>query len=170
MPLLLTKLHMPAARPGWVGRSRLFARLDQVSGGQTVLLSAPAGYGKTALLAQWIDSRGPRSAGGGHVFAWLALDEADNDPVRFWTYLVAALQTCPDAGSLGSGFLEMVQAPQAPSLEQSLVLLLNKIAQAPGQIGMVLDDYHTITEKQVHASLGFFIEHLPSNLILVIAG
>lgn len=170
MPLLLTKLHMPSVRQGWVERPRLFARLDQVSGGQTVLLSTPAGYGKTALLAQWIASRGPRSAAGGHAFAWLALDEADNDPVRFWAFLVAALQTCPDAASLGSGFLEMVQAPQAPSLEQSLVLLLNEIAQAPGQMGLVLDDYHTINEKQVHASMGFFIEHLPSNLILVIAG
>jgi LuxR family maltose regulon positive regulatory protein len=177
VPLLLTKLHIPAARPGWVGRPRLFARLDQVSGGQTALLSAPAGYGKTTLLAQWIASRGPRlaaneplSAEGERAFAWLALDEADNDPVRFWSYLVAALQTCPEAGSLGNGFLEMVQAPQAPSLEQSLVLLLNEIEQAPGRLGVVLDDYHAITEKQVHASLGFFIEHLPSNLILILAG
>ncbi len=170
IPLLLTKLHIPDARPGWVGRPRLFARLDQVSGGQTALLSAPAGYGKTALLAQWVASRAARSAAGEPAFAWLALDEADNDPVRFWSYLVAALQTCPQAGSLGSGFLEMVQAPQAPSLEQSLVLLLNEIEQAPGRLGVVLDDYHTITEKQVHASLGFFIEHLPSNLILILAG
>jgi LuxR family transcriptional regulator, maltose regulon positive regulatory protein len=170
MPLLLTKLHIPAARPGWVGRPRLFARLDQVSGGQTALLSAPAGYGKTALLAQWIASRTISLAEGGRTFAWLALDEADNDPVRFWSYLVAALQTCPEAGSLGSGFLEMVQAPQAPALEQSLVLLLNEIEQVPGRLGVVLDDYHTITEKPVHASLGFFIEHLPSNLVLILAG
>jgi len=169
MPLLLTKLHVPAARAGWVPRSRLFARLDQVSGGQTALLSAPAGYGKTALLAQWIAGDGCRLAGG-RPFGWLALDEGDNDPVRFWSYLVAALQTLPDAGSLGSAFLEMMQAPQAPSLEQSLVLLLNEISQAPGQMGVVLDDYHSISEKQVHASLGFFIEHLPANLILVIAG
>ena len=168
LPLLLTRMHIPTPRSQWVQRPRLFERFTQLRGGQCMLLSAPAGYGKTTLLAQWIaeDSPGHRNK----HYAWLTLDGADNDPMRFWSYLVTALQTFPEVNELGNSLIEMLHAPQPPALEQTLVLLLNEISRVPGELVLVLDDLHTITEKLVLNSLGFFIEHLPENLSLILVG
>src|SRR5688500_714327 len=107
-PILATKLYIPPPPPNVVVRNRLIERLNEgLSAGRTpgvTLISAPAGFGKTALVSDWV-------AGGGRPTAWLSLDEGDNDPTRFLTYLVAALQTV--APNLGEGVLEILQAAQS---------------------------------------------------------
>jgi LuxR family maltose regulon positive regulatory protein len=117
IPLLTTKLLIPPRRPrdSVVDRSRLADRLTAATGQRLTLISAPAGFGKSTLLSEWI----PRSE---HCVAWLSLDTNDNDPVRFWTYVIAALQGLqPD---LGASALVLLEAPQLP-IETILTLLLN---------------------------------------------
>jgi LuxR family maltose regulon positive regulatory protein len=162
-PRLLTKLFTPDARPEWIDRPRLYERLDQAAARGFAVLSAPAGYGKTALLAGWLRRpAAPRAA-------WVSLDAADNDPVRFWADVLAALRTLPAFSSAGQGFSEWLHAPQPPPLDACLVLLLNEITQAAAEVILVLDDYHAVTEPAVHASLDYCLEHLPANLHPIIA-
>ena len=129
------------------------------------LISAPAGFGKTTLLSEWIagcEQRDPKV----HV-AWLSLDEGDNDPPRFLTYLIAALQTIDAA--IGKGMLGLLQSPQPPPTESILTALLNEIATIPDHFLLVLDDYHVIDSKPVDQALTFLLEHLPPQVHLVIA-
>ncbi|MGB8212337.1 MAG: LuxR C-terminal-related transcriptional regulator [Anaerolineales bacterium] len=168
LPILLTKLHIPPARTGWVRRERLFERLAQAARLKGISLSAPAGYGKTALLAGWIANCQAQSVP--LRFAWLSLDEGENDPVRFWRYCVAALQTCFPDGRLGKSFLDMLRPPQPNALEASLSLLINEILQVPEETILVLDDTQTIQAPEVLGSLFYFLEHLPENLHLILCG
>jgi LuxR family maltose regulon positive regulatory protein len=124
------------------------------------LLSAPAGFGKTTLVSEWV-------AGCGRPAAWLSLDEGDNDPTRFLTYLVAALQTV--AAIIGKGVLGVLQSPQPPPIESILTTLLNEITTIPEDFIFVLDDFHIIDSKPVDNALTFLIEHLPPQMHLVIA-
>jgi len=160
--LLATKLHMPAARPGQVLRLRLTARLDEGAARGLVLACAPAGYGKTVLLADWA-RRGEQST------AWLSLDEGDNDPARFWRHAVAALDRArPGIAERVSPLL----GPPAPASFQGLVTaLINDLAGQPSaeQALLVLDDYHVIGSQQVHQSLGFLLQHRPAGLCMVLA-
>ena len=123
-PILATKLFIPPARPGVVPRPRLIERLNQglAKGCKLTLISASAGFGKTTLVSEWI-------AGCGQPVAWLSLDEADNDPTRFLTYLVAAIQTV--APKIGAGVMAALQSPQPPSAESLLTALLNEIVALP---------------------------------------
>ena len=125
-PILATKLYIPPPRPKFVLRPRLIERLNEglSSGCKLTLISAPAGFGKTTLVSEWI-------AGCERPIAWLSLDEGDNDPTRFLTYLIAALQTI--IANIGAGVLGMLQSPQPPSSESILTTLLNEIATDPGQ-------------------------------------
>ena len=124
------------------------------------LISAPAGFGKTTLVSEWLaDCERP--------VAWLSLDEGDNDPTRFLTYLVAALQTI--ASNIGAGVLAVLQAPQPPPTEVILTALLNEITTIPDHFILVLDDYHVIDSKPVDNALTFLLEHLPPQMHLVIA-
>jgi len=155
--LLATKLHVPGPRPGFVVRPRLAGAL----GGGLVLVCAPAGFGKTALLADWLRS-------GGRPVAWLSLDAGDNDPVRFWRHVVAAL----DRARPGTGErVALLFAPAPSSFEGLVTALINELAAQSGEnpIVLVLDDYHLIDARQVHASLAFLLEHLPPGLHLVLA-
>jgi ATP/maltotriose-dependent transcriptional regulator MalT len=155
--LLATKLHVPGLRPGFVARPRLARAL----GGGLVLVCAPAGFGKTALLADWLRS-------GGRPVAWLSLDVGDNDPVRFWRHVVAAL----DRARPGiSERIAPLLGPPASSFEGLVTALINELAALPGEneIVLVLDDYHLVDTRQVHASLTFLLEHLPPGLHLVLA-
>ena len=155
--LLATKLHVPGPRPGFVVRPRLVGAL----GGGLVLVCAPAGFGKTALLADWLRS-------GGRPVAWLSLDVGDNDPVRFWRHVVAALDRArPGIGERVAPLL----GPPASSFEGLVTALINELAAQPGEneIVLVLDDYHLVDSRQVHASLTFLLEHLPPGLHLVLA-
>jgi LuxR family transcriptional regulator, maltose regulon positive regulatory protein len=152
-PLLLTKLFIPPPRPGIVQRPRLIERLNEgiSSGRKLTLISAAAGFGKTTLVSEWI-------AGCGLPAAWLSLDEGDNDPTRFLTYFIAALQTLPPktgGANIGAGALAALQSPQPPSTESILTTLLNEIAAIPDNFILVLDDYHVIDSKQVDQALTF---------------
>ena len=156
--LLATKLHMPASRPGQVLRPRLTARLDEGLARGLILAAAPAGYGKTVLLADW-------ARRGDHSVAWLSLDAGDNDPARFWRHAVAALDRArPGTGERVAPLL----GPPAPTSFQGLVTaLINDLAGEEALL--VLDDYHVISAQHVHESLSFLVEHRPAGICVVLA-
>src|SRR5918992_2657525 len=162
-PLLETKLHIPRRRRGLVARPRLVERLRRASESRLTLVSAPAGFGKSTLLAEWLAAV---SAEGGST-AWLSLDESDNDPALFWSYLIGALQTA--AGGVGGHALSLLQSPQPP-IEAALVTLLNDLSAISDDVVLVLDDYHVIDSGDVQDGMAFLLEHLPPQLRLVIAG
>ena len=162
-PILATKLYIPPAGSNNVLRTRLIERLNkglQHTSGVT-LISAPAGFGKTTLMSEWIDDC-ERPA------AWLSLDEGDNDPTRFLAYLVAALRTI--AGNIGEEVLAALHAPQLqpPPIESILTDLLNEITNIPDNFILVFDDYHVIDSKPVDHAITFLLEHQPSQVHLVI--
>jgi LuxR family maltose regulon positive regulatory protein len=160
-PLLTTKLYIPPPRPSVVPRPRLIERLNEglTASRKLTLISASAGFGKTTLVSEWVASCG-------QPVAWLSLDEGDNDPARFLTYLVAALQTI--AANIGNGVLAILQSPQPPSIESILTTLLNEITILPDHFILVLDDYHVIDSKSVDNVLTFLLDHLPPQMHLVI--
>ncbi len=165
-PVLATKLFVPALRAQVVPRPRLLERMRDGlgSGRRLTLVSAPAGFGKTTLLGVWIaDSviRDPSSR-----VAWLSLDEGDNDPARFLTYLVAAVQGADPGLALEAPALAPGPSPLA---EPTLTALLNDIAKAPHQIILVLDDFHVIDSAPIQTAVTFLLDHLPSNLHLALA-
>ena len=164
-PILATKLYVPPLRPDIVRRSRLIDRLNLgLSRTPSVtLISAPAGFGKTTLVSEWIATLTPDLV----RVAWLSLDEGDNDPARFLMYFVAALQTI--APQIGAGVLAALQSPQPPPSETLLTTLLNEIAVIPDRVVLVLDDYHALDSKSLDQALTFLIDHLPPHLHLVIA-
>jgi LuxR family maltose regulon positive regulatory protein len=129
------------------------------------VVCAPAGFGKTTLLSEWIAMQG--AWGRASAAAWLSVDREDNDPDRFWTYFVAALQTVQPG--LGQRSLEMLETGRAPSIRAVLTTLVNDISKAKRDFVLVLDDYHEITSKSVHESLAFLVEHLPLRAHLVLA-
>jgi LuxR family maltose regulon positive regulatory protein len=159
-PILATKLYIPAPRPKVVFRPRLIERLNEGLHRKLTLISAPAGFGKTTLVSEWV-------AGCERPVAWLSLDEGDNDPTRFLVYLVAALQTI--AANIGKGVLGVLPSPQPPPTESILTALLNEIATVPDKFLLVLDDYHVIDSKPIDNALTFLLEHLPPQMRLVIA-
>ena len=158
--ILATKLYIPPHRSKIVLRPRLIERLNEGMHRKLTLISAPAGFGKTTLVSEWI-------AGCGRTVTWLSLDEGDNDPTRFLTYLVAALQTI--AANIGKGVLVILQSPQPPPIESILITLLNEITTISDSFILVLDDYHVINSKPVDKALAFLLEHLPPQMHLVIA-
>ena len=157
-----TKLHIPSVRAGIVSRDELVGLLVGGRGGKLTLLNAPAGFGKTTLLAQWCASPSEERA-----FAWVSLDEADNDPVRFWTCAIDALDG-PEPGT-GARAREALRASSAALQDVALPLLLNDLAGLGRPIVLVLDDYHLIHEDQVHSSIEFLLRHLPEDVHLAIA-
>ena len=167
MSLLITKLCIPPVRPERVSRPRLIERLNAGLLGRgsnfarrLTLVSAPAGFGKTTLVTEWLSGIGlPRT--------WLSLEEGDNDPVRFFAYLVAALQGIDR--DIGQAAQAMSQAPQPPPPEALLTSLINDLATVPHVFILVLDDYHLIHTLPIHQMLTFLLEHQPPKLHLVIA-
>jgi LuxR family maltose regulon positive regulatory protein len=159
-PILATKLYIPPPRPKAVLRPRLIERLDEGLHRKLILVCAPAGFGKTTLLGEWVAAL-PRPA------AWLSLDEGDNDPARFLSYFVAALRTI--APSMGEGVLDALGSPQSPPTESILTALLNEMAALAEDSVFVLDDYHVIHATAVDDALTFLLEHLPPRVKLVIA-
>ncbi|MCE1254313.1 MAG: LuxR C-terminal-related transcriptional regulator [Anaerolineae bacterium] len=133
------------------------------------ILSAPAGYGKSTLLSEWLEEQKNLSPGKTKI-AWLSLDENDNDPVRFWVYLVEALRHSGYGDSVGQIFLDTQRSPQPPAWEQALVLLINELSALGGCLILILDDFQMITAPIILDGLTFFVEHLPNNLHLIIAG
>ena len=165
-PLLETKLYVPGPPRGLVPRPRLSQRLDRGTTSKLMLISAPAGFGKTTLLTEWLaaGSAGPADE---RQAAWLSLDRADNDPASFWTYVIAALQTV--APGVGESALALLQAPQPPPIETVLTALLNDLGAVAGEIVLVLDDYHVIDTRDVQDAMAFLLDHLPPRLHVVIA-
>src|SRR5947209_12353995 len=131
-PILTTKLYLPPLRPNVVSRPRLIERLNEGLHRNLTLIAAPAGFGKTTLVSEWL-------AGGSRPTAWLSLDEGENDPIRFLTYLVAAVQTI--AAGTGEGVLGLLQSSQPPPTEAMLTALLNELSTIKDPFVLVFDDY-----------------------------
>ncbi|CAN5776547.1 LuxR C-terminal-related transcriptional regulator [soil metagenome] len=159
-PILATKLYVPPPQPRVVLRPRLIECLNEGMNSRLTLICAPAGFGKSTLISEWL-------AGCRRPAAWLSLDEGDSDPTRFLAYLVAALRTV--AADIGEGVLGMLGSPQPPPTESVLTILLNEIATVPDDFVLVLDDYHAINARSVDDALAFLLEHLPPQVHLVIA-
>ncbi|MBN2386063.1 MAG: hypothetical protein JXB85_03525 [Anaerolineales bacterium] len=163
LPLLLaTKFHIPPLRPDLIHRPRLVTQLQNGQKRKVTLVSAPAGFGKTTAIVEWI------ATGGSGPVAWLSLDRGDNDPPRFWTYFIAALQIVRPG--LGQVTVEMLASLQPTPLEAGLTALINDVAALPEPLALVLDDYHLVETQTIHESLAFLVEHQPAQLHLVVAG
>jgi LuxR family maltose regulon positive regulatory protein len=155
--LLATKLHVPRPGPGFVPRPRLAQALEEGLARGRVLVCAPAGSGKTALLAGW-------ARGGGRPVAWLGLDGGDSDPARFWRYAVAALD------GVRPGLAGRVGPPPPGSFDGLVTALVNELAgPGPEEVLLVLDDYHLVDSGPVHASVAFLLENLPPGLRVVVS-
>jgi LuxR family maltose regulon positive regulatory protein len=163
--LVTTKLHPSQARPKLVARPRLVESLAREPGRRLTLISAPAGFGKTTLLGKWWQSR----TGGESPAAWISLDAGDNDPARFLSYLVAALRRTGEEG-FGVGVLAALGSPEPPRIEALTGALVNEMALLPGELAIVLDDYHLIDSEGVHRVVTLLLEHLPENIHLVLSG
>ena len=159
--LLATKLHVPRLRAQFIRRSHLVERLQQGMERALTLVSAPAGFGKTTLVAQWLaESSTP--------VAWLSLEPEDNEPVRFLSYLIAALQRLDP--HVGTAVLPLLHAPRPAPPERVMALVINElIAGAARDFALVLDDYHVISAEAIHRALIFLLGHLPSHMHLIIA-
>ncbi|MFC1936026.1 LuxR C-terminal-related transcriptional regulator [Chloroflexota bacterium] len=165
--LLSTKLFIPPTRPELVPRPRLIERLNEGLYRKLTLISAPAGFGKTTLVTEWLDNLHSEAE---NKIAWLSLDEGDNDPARFLSYFIAALNQIEGTGAaFGKGALSMLQSPQPPPPEAVLTTLINEIATIPDRIILVIDDYHLIEAQPIHDAISFLLEHLPSQMHLVTA-
>ncbi len=157
--LLQTKLYVPRLRPSLVPRPHLIAKLKAGLAGKLTLVSAPAGFGKTTLVSEWIaDCERP--------FAWLSLDERDSDLTRFLTYLIAAIQTL--APTVGERTAALLASPNLPPTDAVLTALLNEMSAVPQEMALVLDDYHVVDARPIDAALTFLLDHLPPQLHLVI--
>jgi LuxR family maltose regulon positive regulatory protein len=146
--LLETKLYVPRLRRGLVARPRLIERMSRGAESKLTLLSAPAGFGKTTLLTEWLAA----TRADGRSAAWLSLDQADNQPVSFWSYLMAALQTV--VPGVGARALSLLQGPQPPPLETVLATVLNELNALPNEVVLALDDYHVIDAHDINGGRG----------------
>ena len=157
--ILQTKLHVPPLRSNFVPRQRLITRLNTGSDARLVLVSAPAGYGKTTLITEWLRSTQTQ-------IAWLSLDESDNDPRRFLAYLVATLRQIDP--KIGGAVEAMLQSPQPPPGDVILTALVNEIAAVSQPFNLILDDYHVIHSPQIYQQLNFLLEYKPAQMHLVV--
>lgn len=158
-PVIATKLFRPCLKTEVIQRPNLISRLDKGLQRKLTLISAPAGFGKTTLVSEWI-------AGSGRPVAWLSLDHEDNDLTRFLIYLISSLQTIPI--NIGDSLLGMLESPQPPLPEYFLSLLLNEISSFPDHFYQILDDYHVIDTRPINDALLFLLEHMPAQMHLVI--
>jgi LuxR family transcriptional regulator, maltose regulon positive regulatory protein len=162
LELLWSKLAAPAPRAGVLPRTSLQSLLEVGLGAKLCLVDAPAGFGKTTLLAQW------RAAAGGGRAAWVSLDEGDDDPTRFWVYVVQALRTVEPG--VGASALAALGRPSADLHRMVLPGLLNELSTVGLPLFLVLDDYHLVTNPTCHQTLTFFLDHLPADVHVVLSG
>jgi len=159
LPLLETKLYLPKWSADLVSRPRLIDLIHPQR--KLTLICAPAGFGKTTLLAEWVAAVPTK------LVAWVSLDPSDNDPAFFWAYLITALQNIQP--SLGEHSLSLLQSPQPPAIESVLMTLLNELTAVEAEFVLILDDYHRIETPAIHDGLGFLLSHLPPQMHLMIA-
>lgn len=184
--LLTTKLHIPRPRRELVPRPRLTERLNKGLQRKLTVISAPPGFGKTTLLAEWIfrekDDGGGRNNNRNEAdltsssisaalidpasVAWVSLDEQDSDPIRFWSYIIAALEKIQT--DVGSNAMTLLHAPQSPPIETTLTALINAAASVSDHFVLVLDDYHLIEARSIHDALSFLIDHLPAQMHVIV--
>ena len=158
--LLATRLHIPHPRLDLVPRPRLTHRLNEGATHKLTLITAPAGFGKTTLLSEWITQCRLATT-------WLSLHPGENHPLRFFSYLIAALE--PLQPGIGEQVYPLLHTAQPPLSEPVLTTLLNALAALPYDFALVLDDYHFITDPQIYQGMNFFLEHLPLQMHLMIA-
>jgi LuxR family transcriptional regulator, maltose regulon positive regulatory protein len=160
--LLTTKFLTPQPHRAHVARSRLYDRLEVGMESRLTVVSAPAGFGKTALLGAWRAA----SVGEEQPIGWLSLDESDDDPTRFWTHVIAAVQRARPG--VGEHALTLLDTPRTP-IESILSSLINDVAEVPQGLILVLDDYHLLQAEPIHRAVGFLLEHLPPQMHLFIS-
>jgi LuxR family maltose regulon positive regulatory protein len=165
LPLILTKIHVPALRPRIVSRTRLIGQLAPETGTRLILVCAPAGYGKSTLLAEWAQSL-LRPAG--VVVAWYALDASDNDPIPFGSYLVASLAHALGPTAELAHIAQLLRSSPEIDLLQILPAVINAVVSSDRDCVLILDDYHLISAPAIHSALAFLLEHLPENMHIVI--
>jgi LuxR family maltose regulon positive regulatory protein len=159
VPLLQTKLCMPPVRPEWVSRPHLVERLNAGLDRKLTLVSAAAGFGKTTLVVEWL-------SGIDRLHTWLSLEKSDNDPVRFTSYLVAALQRADE--KIGLATSALLATPQLPAVDLAMTTLINDVAVSPVPFVLVLDDYHILHEGWIHSAVEYLLTHQPRQLHLVL--
>ena len=169
--LLATKLFVPSNRPEFVSRPRLIEQLNKGLHRKLTLISAPAGFGKTTLVTEWLEGLQENTKEKNKKrITWLSLDENDNNYARFLTYFATALNQIEGTkNAIGDKALSLLQSPQPPPAETILISLINEIAAIPDKIVLILDDYHLIESQTVHDALGFLLDNLPPQFHLVIA-
>jgi LuxR family maltose regulon positive regulatory protein len=160
IPLLKTKVHIPKTRRDLVRRARLQEMLNANQKIKLILVSAPAGFGKTTLLSDWLQ-------GVERSVAWISLDRGDNDLTRFLSYVVMALQGIQE--NFGISILDMVHSPKPPPMESIFVSLINAVTERFDPFYLILDDYHVITESAVHEAIIFLVDHLPPSMQMVLS-
>ncbi|MBL0170119.1 MAG: helix-turn-helix transcriptional regulator [Gemmatimonadaceae bacterium] len=163
LAVLETKLYSPKWRPGLVSRTRLIERIRQGTDLQLTLVSAPAGFGKTTLLAEWLAQRSDSDAPVG----WVSLDRSENEPALFWAYVIRALQKVWPG--VGAEALVMLQSPLQAPTASVLTSLINEIIGIDRDFILILDDYHVIEAPAVHIGVTFLLDHLPPRMHVVIA-
>lgn len=162
--VLRTKLATPRLHASSIGRPALLARLDEGFRGKLTVLSAPAGFGKTTLVSEWLETFDREEER--FLAAWVSLDSGDNDPVRFWSYVITACQKLQV--NLGVSVLKLLYTPTQLSFERILTAFINELVELSGKHVLILDDYQVITSPQVHSTLTFLLDHLPSTLCVLI--
>jgi LuxR family transcriptional regulator, maltose regulon positive regulatory protein len=166
--LLATKFFVPPSSHPLIARPQLTTLLKQSLHHKLTLISAPAGFGKTTLLTSWLRSFPKENSYAPHM-SWVSLDEDDNEPLLFWTYALTALDTMqPGLCTPLLAYLRTQQA-QKPPLRYILQLLINTLASSTGQFLLIFDDYHLITETEIHTALTYLVEHLPPQLHIILA-
>ncbi len=173
-PIIQTKLFIPPTRQELVHRSRLIQLLNEGTrlGHKLTLISAPAGFGKTTLISEWVKKSyldSEKENQNGCRIAWISLDESDNDLARFLAYFITALNRTEGIDpAFGQDALSMLQSPQPPPTEAVLTSLINDTTELSNNTILVLDDFHLIETQEIHATLVFLVDHLPPQLHLVI--
>ena len=157
--MLLTKLHIPPAGNNIVHRSGLFEKLNSGLSKKLILVSAPAGYGKTTLLSDWINQNKIPAT-------WLSLDNGDNDQAVFLSYIIAGVQTFHP--EFGQSALRLLNSPNPPSVESVSSLLINELLGIDQHFLLVLDDFHLINSNEVLKLVTYLLEHIPGNVHIVI--
>lgn len=160
VPVISTKTSFPQSRPNLIARPRLHEKLRNSDSSKLILISAPAGYGKTTVLSSWRMESGLPSA-------WVSLDKDDNDPIRFLIYIAKAFNEL--STELGENTLSLLRSTRLPSLETILAILINELSDFHSTIQLFLDDYHLIEEPAIHSLVSFMIEHIPQNVKFFLA-